>query len=87
MLLLKIRNYILKQQEVTLTELASHFQMPESAIEKMADHWLQKKLVEKIIQQCDSIEVSSCGSCSASCALKSETKASQKSFILYRVYH
>lgn len=87
MLLLKIRDYILKQQEVTLTELASYFQMPESAIEKMADHWLQKALIEKITHQCDNIEVKDCGSCATSCSLKAKEKAPQKPIILYRIYH
>ncbi|UNM95645.1 FeoC-like transcriptional regulator [Ignatzschineria rhizosphaerae] len=85
MILLNIRDYILKQQEITLIELASHFQIPESAIKKMADHWLQKKIIDKIIQQCDSIGTSICGNCATSCALKLEEKASQKPVILYRV--
>lgn len=86
MLLIQIRDYILKQQEVTLTELATHFQMQESAIEKMADLWLRKKVIEKFQQSCERDQsASSCSGCSSICALKDITETPEKVLIMYRI--
>ncbi|HIW06086.1 MAG TPA: FeoC-like transcriptional regulator [Candidatus Ignatzschineria merdigallinarum] len=85
MLLIQIRDYILKRQEVTLTELAIHFQMPESAIEKMADLWLQKALLEKLQQQCQDLDSNSgCGGCTSTCSMKNIAPKTSKSLVLYR---
>ncbi len=85
MLLIQIRDYILKRQEVTLTELAIHFQMPESAIEKMADLWLQKALIEKLQQQCLDLDSSSgCSGCTSTCSMKNIALKISKSLVLYR---
>ncbi len=85
MLLLQIRDYILTRQEVTLAELAIHFQMPESAIEKMADLWLQKAPIEKLQPQCQDLDATSgCGGCSSTCSMKNIAPQISKSLVLYR---
>lgn len=86
MLLIQIRDYIFKQKEATLTELAIHFQMPESAIETMVDFWCEKKVIEKIKQHCDNRAASTqCGDCSSNCSAKINAQSVEKTLILYRV--
>lgn len=85
MILLDIKNYIIQQQEVTLPQLAMHFQMPESAIENMVDIWVQKKIIEKLILVCGSLnETSGCGGCSDNCATQFIQQLGQNKQVLYR---
>lgn len=85
MILIKIKKYIDEQKEVTLPHLAAHFQMPESVIEMMTDHWIQKGAIEKITVTCESFNNNSeCGGCSKQCitqAIKNHNKNSQ---VIYR---
>lgn len=85
MILLDIKNYIIQQQEVTLPQLAMHFQMPESAIENMVEIWVQKKAIEKLTLTCGTFnDNSGCGDCSDNCATKAIQQFNQNKQVLYR---
>lgn len=62
MLLLKIRDHIQLVGSVTLTDLARHFDMPESAMQGMMEQWVRKG---KVIVVNNEISCSSgaCGGC------------------------
>ncbi|GAA5100198.1 FeoC-like transcriptional regulator [Wohlfahrtiimonas larvae] len=85
MILLEIKNYIIQQQEVTLPQLAMHFQIPESAIENMAEIWVQKKMIEKLILTCGSFSNNSgCNGCSDHCQTQIIHQMGKNKQILYR---
>lgn len=85
MILIAIKDYIFQHQEVTLPQLAMHFQLPESAIENMVEIWVQKKIIEKLILACGSFnEISSCGGCSDNCATQIIQQLGKNKQIVYR---
>lgn len=85
MILLDIKNYIIQQQEVTLPQLAMHFQMPESAIENMVEIWVQKKIIEKLTLTCSTFnDHSGCGSCSDGCQTQIIQQMGKNKQVLYR---
>ena len=87
MLLIQIKEYILRRQEVTLLELAAHFNMPESAIEKMTDHWVQKGIIQKLNLVCsNSQDTSQCNGCTSGCAIQERIKPIATTITLYRPF-
>lgn len=88
MLLIQIKDYILSQKEVTLPQLAVHFNLPESAIEDMAEHWVQKKTFEKLKLATGNLHDSSgCEGCTSECVMREVVvQPSASSIILYRPY-
>lgn len=85
MILIEIRDYIIQHKEVTLPQLAMHFQMPESAIENMVEMWVHKKTVEKLTLTCGSLsDASGCQSCSGGCATQVIQEFNRNRQILYR---
>lgn len=85
MILIDIKDYIFQHKEVTLPQLAMHFQMPESAIENMVEVWVQKKIIEKLTLTCGSFKDNSgCGGCSDNCQTQLIKQMSKNKQVLYR---
>lgn len=85
MILLDIKNYIIQQKEVTLPQLAMHFQMPESAIENMMEIWVQKNIIEKLTLTCGTFsDNSDCGGCSDNCQTQLIQQMGKNKQVLYR---
>lgn len=75
-MLLAIRDYIQARQEVTLHELASHFQVPNSVMLDRVNHWVRKGVVlqKNSPNDCQSGCKSSCAGC---------TQFDQTAYIIY----
>jgi len=61
MILIKLRDYLKEKRAVSLSDAARHFDIPESAIQNMLEHWVRKG--------CAAVEAaascsSGCGGCS-----------------------
>lgn len=61
MILLDVRDYIKERKSVPLSDLAHHFDIPESAIQPMVEHWIRKGYV--IVQK--PIEIIANAGCSS----------------------
>jgi DNA-binding IclR family transcriptional regulator len=42
MILLKLRDYLKEKHVASLSDVARHFDIPESAVQNMLEHWVQK---------------------------------------------
>lgn len=62
MLLLKIRDYVQLVGSVTLTDLARHFDVQESAMQGMMEQWVRKGQV-LVVDNDISCGTGSCGGC------------------------
>ncbi|MDR0588334.1 MAG: FeoC-like transcriptional regulator [Burkholderiales bacterium] len=67
MLLIELRDYVKERQEASLAEIASRFKLPESALEAMMQHWVQKGVIE--VKTADSPCCRGCKGCKSRCAL------------------
>lgn len=85
MILLNIKQYILQHKEVTLSQLAKHFHMPESAIEAMADVWVSKGILEKLTLNCSAFHnAAHCGQCLKGCQTLAIQEFNHRQQVLYR---
>jgi len=57
MILTEIKHYIMEHKQVSLTDLALHFETDPEIMKDMLEHWIRKGRVEKV-------EISSCSGCS-----------------------
>ena len=60
-MLIKMRDYCMKQGSVRLPDLADYMQLPASAVEAMMQHWIRKGIIQL------SHEAPSCNGCVQSC--------------------
>ncbi|MCL2298111.1 MAG: FeoC-like transcriptional regulator [Proteobacteria bacterium] len=42
MILMKLRDYLKEKHTASLSDVARHFDIPESAVQNMLEHWVQK---------------------------------------------
>ncbi|MCL2871885.1 MAG: FeoC-like transcriptional regulator [Betaproteobacteria bacterium] len=62
MILMKLRDYLKEKRAVSLSDAARHFDIPESAIQSMLEHWVRKG--------CATVDVgASCGSGCSGCGV------------------
>lgn len=42
MILMELRDYLKEKRAASLTDMARHFDIPESAMQSMLEHWVRK---------------------------------------------
>lgn len=79
MILLELRDYLKEKRTATLTDLARHFDIPESAVQPMVAYWIRKGCVaEQIPVVTSSLSACGSGSCSG-CTSRCDTPS-----VIYR---
>ncbi len=87
MILVEMKQYIVKMGEVPLSHLASVFHLTPEMTKLMMQHWINKGVIEEISgENCPSLASQSlCGGCSGNChTLQIDTPTKRSALILYR---
>ncbi len=82
MILLELRDYIKEHKMVRLSDLARHFDIPESAVQPMVEHWVRKGNV--VAQKMQDIVATNGCSSGGSCSSCSVAGCDSPSSIIYR---
>ncbi len=61
MILIDLRDYVEQHKRVSLAQMATHFDMPETALQGMLERWVNKGLIQKM-------DANACGGCASRCS-------------------